>query len=105
MKKGLYTELEEKLLEYFNSCKNLRGVTTAFLSRKYNVSTNLCRRVLHVMVKKDLVHLIEYKKKFYYCLKSWGTVDECLLNIEKENIAVEPFSNPAFDPSIIKPKQ
>ena len=45
MKKGLYTELEENLLEYFESCNNLRGVTTAFLSRKYNVSTNLCRRV------------------------------------------------------------
>ena len=60
------------------------------------------RKLLNELVEEKKLYLIKTNNKFYYCLRTWGSKQNCFIRIERYNeTAVDRRFNNDIDPSIM----
>ena len=99
-------EIKEDILRTFIECPTKLAYTTQNFAEKYKANEVHGRRLLTELAEEKKLHIIKVNSnQFYYCLKTWGSKQNCFKRIERHFQKAEDlrFSND-IDPSIMSRK-
>ena len=96
-------EIKEDILRTFIECPTKLAYTTQNFAEKYKANQVHVRKLLNELVEERKLHIIKVNSnQFYYCLRTWGSKQNCRHRIIKhyEKNMDERFNND-IDPSIM----
>ena len=96
------TKTKAEILQTFIGCPTKLAYTTQNFVEKYKTNDVFIRKLLNELVEEKKLYLIKTYNKFYYCLRTWGSKQNCFIRIERYNeTAVDRRFNNDIDPSIM----